>query len=73
MLEKVLVGYRLERYLTLIRVCLINGAKDYPLAFYLWIEEGLAFGIFEKPGMVESDVLKIFRYNRHPFEAEIIQ
>ncbi len=32
MLEKVLIGYRLERYLALIRACLLNGAEDDPLA-----------------------------------------
>ena len=73
MLEKVLVGYRLERYLALIRACLINGAEDDPLAFYLWIQKRLVFGIFEKLGMVESDILKILHYNRHAFETEIIQ
>lgn len=73
MLEKVLVGYRLERYLALIRACLINGAEDDPLAFYLRIQKGLTFGIFEKTGMVKSDILKILRYNRNAFEGEIIQ
>jgi hypothetical protein len=47
--------------------------KTTPLAFYLWSQKGLAFGIFEKPGMVESSVQKILRYDWHPFEAEIIQ